>query len=149
MGDVVPDRRPEYKRSEGFQVVPIGVVRSPYRNPEEAPSQGREGAVEATIEIDGAYRQGLEGLEGRDRVVVVCWLDRAPRDVLRVRPRRDPTAPLTGVFATRSPARPNPLAVYVARLLEVRGGTLRVTGLDALDGTPVVDLKPFVARLDE
>ncbi|MBI5015629.1 MAG: tRNA (N6-threonylcarbamoyladenosine(37)-N6)-methyltransferase TrmO [Deltaproteobacteria bacterium] len=134
---------------EEFRLVPIGFVRSPYRRPEDAPHQGREAPAECRLEILEPYRAALEGIASRERLLVLCWLDRAPRDVLQVRPRGDPTAPLTGVFATRSPRRPNPIAAYVARLLEVRGTVLRVSGLDALDGTPILDLKPYVARLDE
>lgn len=145
---MIPDRRGEGKDAGGFLAVPIGYVRSPFASPGEAPRQGRDAGVEATIEVLEPFREGLRGLAGRDRLLVICWLDRAPRDVLWVRPRGDPAAPLAGVFATRSPARPNPVAVYAVRLLDVRGAALRVSGLDALDGTPVLDLKPFVERLD-
>lgn len=137
------------REAGAYRVVPIGFVRSPFTSPGDAPPQGRDADAECLIEVLDAYGEALEGLSSRERIQVVCWLDRAARDALRVRPRGDPAAPLTGVFATRTPHRPNPIAVYVARLLEVRGTVLRVSGLDALDRTPVLDLKPHVPRLDE
>jgi tRNA-Thr(GGU) m(6)t(6)A37 methyltransferase TsaA len=132
-----------------YRAVPIGFVRSPFGNLGEAPRQGRDAEIESRVEILEPYREALEGIEASERIQLVCWLHRSARDLLRVRPRGDPAAPLTGVFATRTPNRPNPIAVYVVRLLEVRGTVLRVSGLDALDGTPVLDLKPHVPRLDE
>ena len=134
---------------EAGTLVTIGYVRSALKDRDTAPRQGRDANGEAWIEVLEGYAEGLLGLEDRGWVQVICWLHLAPRDGLRVRPRGDPTVPLAGVFATRSPARPNPLAVYPARLLEVKGRWLRVSGLDAVDGTPVVDLKPHVTRLDE
>lgn len=134
---------------ERYEIVPIGRVRSPFRDPGEAPRQGREAAVESIIEVEPAYLEALEGVDQWERLMVVCWLHRADRGRLKVHPRMNPKNPLTGVFATRSPSRPNPLAIYTADLLEVRGTALRVRGLDALDGTPVVDIRPHISRLDE
>ncbi len=128
---------------------PVGYVRSALRDPAQAPRQGREAGSVAEIEILPEYRDALDGLELRERVLVVCWLHRARRDLLRVVPRGDPALPGRGVFATRSPNRPNPLAVYTADLLGVPGARLQVRGLDAVDGTPVLDVRPHVARLDD
>jgi tRNA-Thr(GGU) m(6)t(6)A37 methyltransferase TsaA len=130
---------------------PVGVVHSALRDPAEAPRQGREAGIEAEIEVFPAFLPALQGIAERDRLLVVCWLHRARRDLLQVAARggEGPERPERGVFATRSPNRPNPLAVYPVELLEVRGSRLRVRGIDALDGTPVVDLKPYVERLDD
>jgi L-fuculose-phosphate aldolase len=135
--------------AERYEIVPIGRVRSPFRDPGEAPRQGREAAVEATIEVEPAYLDALEGIDRWKKLLIVCWLHRADRGRLKVRPRLNPDNPLTGVFSTRSPSRPNPLAIYTADLLEVRGTALRVLGLDAVDGTPVVDIRPHISRLDD
>ncbi|MBE0617823.1 MAG: tRNA (N6-threonylcarbamoyladenosine(37)-N6)-methyltransferase TrmO [Proteobacteria bacterium] len=133
---------------ERKELVPIGYVRSPLKKLEEAPRQGREAGTVATIELLPAYGAGLEGLVQGIRLLVVCWMHLASRDTLLLRPRRDPSAPLTGVFATRSPNRPNPLAIYTADLLEIDGLRLLVRGIDAVDGTPVVDLRPHRPHLD-
>lgn len=130
-------------------LVTVGYVRSDLKDRAGAPRQGRDAGAEAWVEVLEPFADGLLGLEDRERILVLCWLHLADRGGLRLRPRGDPSAPLTGVFSTRSPNRPNPLAVYPARLLEVKGRWLRVAGLDAVDGTPVVDLKPYVPRLDE
>jgi len=127
---------------------PIGVVHSELREPADAPRQGRDVGAEAEIEVFSEYLPALQGIEERDCLLVVCWLDRARRDLLHV-PSRAGAGPLRGVFATRSPNRPNPLAVYPVELLSVHGNRLRVRGIDAVDGTPVIDLKPRVPRLDD
>jgi len=120
---------------------PIGVVRSPLTDVADAPKQGFLGSPEAWIVIDERVRPGLEGIAAGDEVVVLTWLDRAARDVLRTHPRDELTTPQRGVFSTRSPARPNPIGLHVVRVLEVDGVRLRVADLEALDGTPVVDIK--------
>ncbi len=127
---------------------PIGVVHSPLRDPAEAPRQGREAGIEAEIEVFPEYAAALQGCGERPRLLVVCWLHRSRRDLLQV-PAKDGVGPARGVFSTRSPNRPNPLAVYPVELLSVNGNRLRVRGIDAVDGTPVVDLKPRVSRLDD
>lgn len=134
---------------ESYHLVPIGHVRSAVTEPGEGPRQGREAGTEVTVEVLPAYREALDGLAGGRQVVVVCWMHRARRDLLKVRPRGDASRPLTGVFTTRSPHRPNPLAVYTADLLEVSDTALRLRGVDAVDGTPVVDLRPHIHRLDD
>ena len=127
---------------------PIGIVHSPLRDPADAPRQGREAGIEAEIEVFPQYTVALKGIGERERLLVVCGLHRSRRDLLQVTSRAG-VGPLRGVFATRSPNRPNPLAVYPVELLAVNGNRLLVRGIDAVDGTPVVDLKPRVARLDD
>jgi tRNA-Thr(GGU) m(6)t(6)A37 methyltransferase TsaA len=126
------------------ELTPVAVVRSPLTDLEAAPMQGDEGAPEAWLEFDPALADALDGIAAGADVLVLTWLDRAARDVLRVHPRSDPARPLRGVFATRSPDRPNPIGLHRVRVLEVDGLRLRVAGLEALDGTPVVDVKPVL-----
>ena len=96
--------------------------------------------------LEPAFRDGLEGIRAGDELIVLTWLDRARRDVLRVHPRGDLSRPEQGVFSTRSPARPNPIGLHRVEVLAVEGERLRVSNLEALDGTPVVDLKPVLSR---
>ncbi len=121
---------------------PVGVVRSTLTDPSAAPRQGGEGAPDARIEVDPDLAPALDGLRPGDRVLVVTWLHRARRDVLAVHPRDEADRPLTGVFATRSADRPNPLGIHPVTVRAVHGTTLVVGPLEAVDGTPVVDLKP-------
>ena len=130
-------------------VEPIGVVRSALTRLEDAPRQGDEGAPEAWLELRASVADGLTGLAVGDEVIVLTWLHRARRDVLRVHPRGVAEAPLTGVFATRSPDRPNPVGLHRVTVREVDGARLRVAPLEAIDGTPVIDLKPVLARSDD
>ncbi len=120
----------------------IGTIRSALKKRGEAPRQGSEGAPDAWLEIRPWAARGLGGLAPGDRILLVTWLHRARRDVLRVRPRSDPRNPLTGVFATRSPDRPNPLGLHPVTVRAVEGRRLRVGPIEAIDGTPVVDIKP-------
>jgi tRNA-Thr(GGU) m(6)t(6)A37 methyltransferase TsaA len=130
-----------------LRVEPIGTVRSSLLDPAAAPKQGDEGAPEARLDILPVYRPGLRDLRAGQEVLVLTWLDRADRGVLAVHPRDDPRAPLTGVFATRSADRPNPIGVHRVRILDLDGlGRVRVSGLEAVDGTPVLDLKPVLDR---
>lgn len=131
------------------QLEPIGVVRSTLRRRADAPRQAHEGAPEAEIEIHPAFVRGLADLRPGDDILVLTWLDQARRDVLAVHPRGDRAVPLCGVFATRSPDRPNPIGLHRSRILAVDGGRLRVRALEALDGTPVLDLKPVLGEVDE
>jgi tRNA-Thr(GGU) m(6)t(6)A37 methyltransferase TsaA len=122
----------------------VGLIRSPLRDAREAPRQGYEGAPDAWIEIDEAYARALHGLAAGDAVIVITWLDRADRSVLEVHPRDDLANPLTGVFATRSSDRPNPVGLHRVTIRELVGTRLLVGPIEALDGTPVVDLKPVL-----
>ncbi len=131
--------------SESFPVYPLGVVRSALRRREDAPLQGSEGAPEAWLEIYPRFRDALDSIAPHSEIVVLTWLHLAIRDVLKVRPRRDLSQPMRGVFATRSPDRPNPIGLHTATVLEIdpqRG--LRVSALEAVDGTPILDIKPVL-----
>jgi tRNA-Thr(GGU) m(6)t(6)A37 methyltransferase TsaA len=119
----------------------LGYVRSPLTDPADAPRQGDEGAPDAALELDPAVEGALAGLVPGDEVVVVTWLHLGDRATLAVHPRGDASRPLTGVFATRSPDRPNPIGLHRCRVLDVTGARLTVSGLEAVDGTPVVDVK--------
>lgn len=134
---------------ESFSVFPVGTVRSSLSRPEDAPRQGRTAGTEAILEIDDACGEALAGIGENERLVVICWLHLAARDRLRVHPGGDGSVPERGVFATRSPLRPNPFAIYTVDLLEVDGRKLRVRGIDAVDGTPVLDIRPHRPRLDD
>jgi len=125
---------------------PIGRVSSPLTAREQAPRQGDEGAPDAWITFEPAVAAGLRDLGPGEDVLLLTWLHRAPRDVLETRPRDDPARPVTGVFSTRSPDRPNPIGIHRVRILAVDGLRLHVRGLEALDGTPVVDVKPVLDR---
>jgi tRNA-Thr(GGU) m(6)t(6)A37 methyltransferase TsaA len=129
-----------------YSVHPIGYVRSSLKGAAAAPKQGSEGAPNAWIEIDAQFTPGLLGLRPGQEIVLVTWLHRAQRDTLQVHPRDNLAAPLTGVFGTRSADRPNPLGLHPVRILQMTGRHLEVGPLEAIDGTPVVDIKPVVSR---
>jgi tRNA-Thr(GGU) m(6)t(6)A37 methyltransferase TsaA len=120
----------------------IGRVESPLTDRESAPKQGHEGGPEAWIVFDPALADALDGLQAGQRVIVFTWFHRADRGVLKVHPRSDPAKPLTGVFATRSPDRPNPIGMHPVEVLAIEGMRVRVSDLEAIDGTPVIDVKP-------
>jgi len=134
---------------EEYRVVAIGRVRSPLTEPAQAPCQGDEGAPPAWIEVDPAVRRGIGDLRVGDDLLVLTWLHRARRDVLATRPRNDPQRAECGVFSTRSPDRPNPIGLHRVRIAGIEGTCLRVEGLEAVDGTPVVDLKPVLGAVGE
>ena len=122
----------------------IGVISSELRVLADAPRQGSEGAPDAWLEIDPVFADGLRGIDAGDELIVIAWLDRADRQVLLTHPRSDPRNPLTGVFATRSPDRPNPLGLHVVTVRAIDGHRLRVGPIELIDGTPVVDIKPVL-----
>ena len=132
-----------------MQLEPIGTVESPLTDRAAAPKQGDEGAPEAWLVFDPRVTEGLDGLAVGDELLLLTWLDRASRDVLKVRPRSDPDRPLRGVFGTRSPDRPNPIGLHRVTVLETDGLRLRVRDLEALDGTPIVDVKPVLRGVRE
>ena len=129
-----------------YELQPIGWVESPLVDRAAAPKQGNEGSPHAWLVIDARFTEGLRGLEVGDHVVVLTWLDRARRDVLVVRPRGNPANPQQGVFNTRSPDRPNPIGLHRVQILAVQGNRVQVRDLEALDQTPIVDLKPVLNR---
>jgi len=132
-----------------YQIEPIGVIRSELTNREVAPRQGDEGAPEAWLELKPAVAQGLKGINVGDELMILTWLHQADRSVLQVHPRDDLTRPLMGVFATRSSDRPNPIGLHRVTVLEVAQNRLRIAPIEAIDGTPIVDMKPVLARYDE
>ena len=127
-----------------YVVRPIGWVESPLVDRDLAPKQGDEGSPDAWLVFDEAVREGLRDLAAGAEMIVLTWLDRARRDVLAVHPRSDPARPRTGVFSTRSPDRPNPVGLHRVRIRAVDGLRVRVSNLEALDGTPIVDVKPVL-----
>ena len=128
-----------------YTIEPIGYVHSPLTHLEDAPMQGDEGAPEAWLELTPQAAPGLLGIKAGDELILLTWLHLAERDVLQVHPRGDPNRPLTGVFATRSPDRPNPIGLHRVSVLEVTNQKLKVAPLEAIDGTPIVDIKPVLA----
>lgn len=124
-----------------YTIQPVGVIRSALTNLADAPRQGNEGAPEAWLELNADVADALHGLAVGDSVILLTWLHQADRAVLQVHPRDDLNNPLTGVFATRSSHRPNPIGLHRVTVLEIAGTRLRVAPLEAIDGTPIVDLK--------
>ena len=133
----------------GYVVRPVGVVRSSLTDRSAAPRQGDEGAPDAVLAFDQTVRNALDGVAVGDQLLVLTWLHQAARDVLQVHPRSDVTRPLTGVFATRSPDRPNPVWLHRVTVVGIDGLELTVRPLEAIDGTPVVDVKPVLRSADE
>ncbi|SCF22164.1 tRNA-Thr(GGU) m(6)t(6)A37 methyltransferase TsaA [Micromonospora purpureochromogenes] len=131
--------------SGAYELRPVGRVESPLTEADLAPKQGDEGAPEAWLVFSPTLGAGLRDLRPGAEVLVLTWLDRARRDVLTVHPRGDRSRPETGVFNTRSPHRPNPIGLHRVRVLAVDGLRVRVADLEALDGTPVLDVKPVLA----
>jgi tRNA-Thr(GGU) m(6)t(6)A37 methyltransferase TsaA len=129
-----------------FEIRRIGVVQSRLSSREEAPNQGNEGAPDAWIDVDPAFAEGLQGVAVGSDVIVVTWFHLSRRDLLKVHPRGDRARPVTGVFSTRSPDRPNPLGLHRVKVMEITGNRIRVAPLEAIDGTPVVDIKPVLPQ---
>jgi tRNA-Thr(GGU) m(6)t(6)A37 methyltransferase TsaA len=127
-----------------FDVTSVGRVQSPLTDRDLAPKQGDEGAPDAWIVFEPRVLAALEGIREGDELLVLTWLDRADREVLLVHPRGDPSRLLQGVFNTRSPDRPNPIGLHRVGVLEIEGQRFRVRDLEALDGTPVIDVKPVL-----
>jgi tRNA-Thr(GGU) m(6)t(6)A37 methyltransferase TsaA len=128
-----------------FEVKPIGRVESPLIDLESAPRQADEGAPEAWLVFEPEVLEGLRSLRLGDQIIVITWLDRARRDVLRVHPRGDVSRAQEGVFSTRSPHRPNPIGLHVVEITTIDGRRVRVRHLEALDGTPIIDVKPILS----
>lgn len=125
------------------QLKPIGVIRSVLKERSKAPKQGSEGAPDAWVEVRSFAAQALDGLTAGDEIIVLTWLHQAHREVLRVHPRSNPNRPLTGVFATRSPDRPNPIGLHQVSIRKCEKNRLRIGPIEAIDGTPVIDIKPI------
>jgi tRNA-Thr(GGU) m(6)t(6)A37 methyltransferase TsaA len=134
------------KSEPRIEVRPIGTVESRLTDPASAPNQGDEGAPDAWLVFDPAVLEALDGIHAGDEVIVLTWLDRARRDVLRVHPRGDVTRVQQGVFSTRSPHRPNPIGLHRVQIVSIDGRKVRVRNLEAVAGTPIVDVKPVLSR---
>jgi tRNA-Thr(GGU) m(6)t(6)A37 methyltransferase TsaA len=133
----------------GYIVRRIGRVESPLTDPALAPCQGDEGAPGAWLVLDPDMAAAMTGLEEGAEVIVLTWLDRASRDVYQVHPRGDQSRPLQGVFNTRSPDRPNPIGLHTVLITGIRGTRIAVTNLEAIDGTPVLDIKPVIGTVSQ
>jgi tRNA-Thr(GGU) m(6)t(6)A37 methyltransferase TsaA len=129
-----------------LELQPIGRVESPLTDLASAPKQGNEGAPDAWLVFEPGVLPGLRDIAVGDRMILLTWLDRARRDVLRVHPRDDVANPMTGVFSTRSADRPNPIGLHEVEIVSIEGERVRVRQLEALDGTPIVDMKPVLRR---
>ena len=137
-------------RTDSYTVRPVAWVHSSLEQRAGAPKQGYEGAPDARLEVFPDFAQALDGIEVGQEIVILTWLHEAQRDVLKVHPRDDRRIRLTGVFATRSPDRPNPIGLHRAMVLAIDDqGWLHVQGLEAIDGTPVIDIKPVLERSDD
>jgi tRNA-Thr(GGU) m(6)t(6)A37 methyltransferase TsaA len=132
-----------------YALQPIGWVESPLDDRELAPRQGDEGAPDAWLVLDPDMHQGIRDLEVGAEIIVLTWLDRARRDVLVVHPRGDQNNPMRGVFSTRSPDRPNPVGLHNVLILAIDHTRIRVRNLEALDRTPIVDIKPVLEPIGE
>jgi tRNA-Thr(GGU) m(6)t(6)A37 methyltransferase TsaA len=132
-----------------YRLKPIGFIHSELKRREDAPLFYTEDAPNAFLELDSKFRAGLHRMKAGDEIIVITWLHRARRNVLRVHPRGDASRPLTGVFLTRSPDRPNPLGLHRAKVLAISAKGLFVGPIEAIDGTPVVDIKPVVNEADD
>ena len=131
-----------------FIIHSIGVVRSPLTDIEIAPRQGDEGAPDAWLELAPHLSGGLLGMSVGDELIVLTWLHESRRDVVQVHPRGDQTRPLCGVFATRSPHRPNPIGHHQVTVKAIEGNRVKVGPLEVIDGTPLVDIKPLLGPLE-
>ena len=132
------------RRPGRYALRPVGVITSTLKSRKNAPRQGSEGAPDAWLEVRPFASAALHRLSPGDEIIVITWFHYARRDVLQVRPRSDPRNPITGVFATRSPDRPNPLGLHPVVVRAIDGNRLRIGPIEAIDGTPVVDIKPVL-----
>jgi tRNA-Thr(GGU) m(6)t(6)A37 methyltransferase TsaA len=136
-------------RKIDFKLRPIGVIRSAIKKRGEAPMQGSEGAPDAWLEVSPLVAKALDGLVAGSEIIVLTWLHRARRSVLKVHPRSDPRRRITGVFATRSPDRPNPVGLHRVTVRQIAGRQLRIGPIEVIDGTPVIDIKPVLASVPD
>lgn len=147
--DIGPDPGTEAVEGPPYELRPIGWVASRLTDPAGAPKQADEGAPSARVVIDHAYTAGLQDLQPGQEVLLLTWLHLARRDVVQVHPRGDESRPLTGVFATRAPSRPNPIGLHRVTIQSVDADGLTVEPLEAIDGTPVIDVKPLLGPVGE
>jgi tRNA-Thr(GGU) m(6)t(6)A37 methyltransferase TsaA len=137
------------KKNSPLELRPIGVIRSKIKERSKAPKQGSEGAPDVWLEVHPFATPALDGVVVGDELILLTWLHRAHRDTLKVRPRSDPSRRLTGVFATRSPDRPNPIGIHQVTVRKISKERLRVGPIEAIDGTPVVDIKPVLCEIQK
>jgi tRNA-Thr(GGU) m(6)t(6)A37 methyltransferase TsaA len=137
------------QKKNSLELRPIGVIRSKIKERSKAPRQGSEGAPDAWLELHSFAAQALDGLAVGDEIMVLTWLHRAHREVLKVNPRSDPSRRLTGVFATRSPDRPNPIGLHQVTVHKISKNRLRIGPMEAVDGTPVIDIKPVLCEIQK
>ena len=130
----------------GYEARVVGRVESPLTDLESAPCQGDEGAPDAWLAFEPAVLEALDGVRPGDQLLILTWLDRADRDVLVVHPRGDTSRPVAGVFTTRSPHRPNPIGLHRVEVIAIEAPRVEVRGLDAIDGTPIIDVKPVLSE---
>lgn len=132
-----------------YSLKPIGIIRSQLERLADAPLQGDEGSYDAWLDLIPEVALGLLGIHVGDKLIILTWLHQAQRDILQVQPRDKQDAPMTGVFATRSSHRPNPIGLHEVTVLEVGETQLRIAPIEAIDGTPIIDLKPVLGRVEE
>ena len=137
------------QKHNSLELRPIGVIRSKIKERSKAPKQGSEGAPDVWLEIHPSAKPALDGVEVGDELIVLTWLHRARRDTLKVHPRSDPKRQLTGVFATRSPDRPNPIGLHQVTVRRIAKNRVRIGPIEAIDGTPVIDIKPVLCEIQK
>jgi tRNA-Thr(GGU) m(6)t(6)A37 methyltransferase TsaA len=142
-------RRRQPQKANSVQLRPIGVIRSKLKARSKAPKQGSEGAPDAWLEVHRFAVQALDGLAVGDEIIILTWLHQARRETLKVHPRSDPQRRLTGVFATRSPDRPNPIGLHQVTVRKIVKNRLRIGPMEAIDGTPVIDVKPVLCEIQQ
>ncbi len=131
-----------------IEILPLGVIESPLKSRAEAPRQGQEARVKGKIIIKEEFKKAVKGLKKGDYIWVLCWFQFAKRDILEVHPRMAKDRGLTGVFCSRSPDRPNPIGLDLVKILDIEDNVILVEGLDALNGTPVLDIKLHFPSID-
>lgn len=127
-------------------IQPIGFIQSILTTRKDAPHQGTEGAPDAWVEVNSMFAEGLEGISAGSEIIVITWLHKTNRNIFKLHPRGNKSMPLTGVFNTRSPDRPNPIGLHIVRVLEISGNRLKVGPIEAINETPVIDIKPVLPK---
>ncbi len=141
--------RPKTQKRDSLELRPIGVIRSKIKERSKAPKQASEGAPDGWLEVRPFAREALDGLAVGDEIIILTWLHQARRETLKVHPRSDPNRRLTGVFATRSPDRPNPIGLHQVTVRKITKNRLRIGPIEAIDGTPVIDIKPVLCEVQK
>ena len=137
------------QKKNSLELRPIGVIRSKIKERSKAPKQGSEDAPDVWLEVHPFAKPALDGVAVGDELIVLTWLHRAHQDTLKVHPRSDPKRRLTGVFATRSPDRPNPIGLHQVTVRKIAKNRLRIVSIEAIDGTPVIDIKPVLCEIQK